>query len=141
MGRTYLFECPKCSYRAKVAGGAQDGFNFAVQTILCRDCKELYDSVVRMRVSPRPTDQVKGLRFGLRNAFARNPKALRQPPTFLAALNRLPPSGRTTSAWVSFPLRCPVSSLHRVQAWKSPGQCPRCGVHLEHSAVPYRMWD
>jgi hypothetical protein len=141
MGRTYLFECPKCGYRAKVAGGAQDGFNFAVQTILCRDCKELYDAVIRMRVLARTADQTKGLRLRLRNTFARNPKVSRQPPTFLAALNRMPPPGRTTSTWTNFPLRCPVSSSHRVQAWKSPGKCPRCGVYLEHGAVPYRMWD
>ena len=50
MGRSYWFECPKCGYRAKVSGRADRGLSFFVQTILCRDCRELYDAVIRLRV-------------------------------------------------------------------------------------------
>ena len=50
MGRSYWFECPKCGYRAKVSGRADRGLSFFVQTILCRDCRELYDAVTRLRV-------------------------------------------------------------------------------------------
>jgi len=45
MGRTYLFECPKCGYRAKVSGGSDCGTRFGVQTVMCLDCKELHDAV------------------------------------------------------------------------------------------------
>ena len=49
MGRTYSFECPKCEYRVQVAGGADEGAHFAVQTIACADCRELYDVVIPAR--------------------------------------------------------------------------------------------
>src|ERR1043165_2888542 len=48
-GRTWLFECAKCGFRATVAGGADRGFRFAVQTILCHDCKELHEAVVSLK--------------------------------------------------------------------------------------------
>jgi hypothetical protein len=51
MGRTYLFECPKCEYSARVSGREDRGFTVCVQTIVCRDCRRLYDAVVRLRVS------------------------------------------------------------------------------------------
>ena len=50
MGRSYWFECPKCGYRAKVSGRADQGLTFFVQTILCCDCRELYDAVTRLKV-------------------------------------------------------------------------------------------
>jgi hypothetical protein len=50
MGRSYLFECPKCGYQASVSGGADSGFELSVQTAACRDCRRLFDSVVRWRV-------------------------------------------------------------------------------------------
>ena len=43
MGRIYLFECEKCGYRVKVAGGAADGLEFTVQTILCNKLGQLLD--------------------------------------------------------------------------------------------------
>ena len=51
MGRTYLFECSKCGYRARVSGGADRGRHVVVQTILCADCKELYDAVIAFKPS------------------------------------------------------------------------------------------
>src|SRR5215831_14184587 len=50
VGRSYWFECSKCGYRTKVAGRADRGLSFFVQTIVCRDCKELYDAVSRVKV-------------------------------------------------------------------------------------------
>jgi hypothetical protein len=63
------------------------------------------------------------------------------PPTFQAALNRLACLGAAHSRWVSFELQCPVSARHRVQPWNDPDKCPRCGVHLEKSALPFRIWQ
>ena len=51
MGRSYWFECAKCGYRAKVSGRADRGITFFVHTILCRDCRELYDAVTRLRLA------------------------------------------------------------------------------------------
>ena len=140
MGRSYWFECAKCGYRARVSGRADRGLHFLVQTILCRDCKELYDAVVRLRVG----EEWGGWgEFGrLRNV--RSSKAfsgLTAPPDFQAALNRLLPSGWTRSRWLPFKIQCPVSTTHRVRGWNDPDQCPKCGIFLEKSALPYRVWD
>jgi hypothetical protein len=114
MGRSYWFECPKCSYRAKVSGRADRGLSFFVQTILCRDCRELYDAVTRLKV-PDELDGW-GNAGGLRRAG------------FLKARPRIN-------------LQCPVSAIHRVRSWNDPDRCPKCGVYLEKSALPYRLWD
>ena len=49
VGRTYQFECPYCQYRAKVSGGADSGVHCEVQTVVCRDCRELIDVFTKVR--------------------------------------------------------------------------------------------
>ena len=140
MGRSYWFECPTCAYRAKVSGRADRGLSFSVQTILCQDCRELYDAVIRLRVPDE---------FGGRGDFGRlrkagMPRTLRDmttPPTFQAVLNRLPLTGVSRFKWVPFKPQCPVSAIHRVRSWNDPDRCPRCGLYLEKNALPYRLWD
>jgi hypothetical protein len=140
MGRSYWFECPRCGYRAKVAGRADRGLSVFVQTILCRDCKELYDAVTRLRVLDEPAalghltrwDRAKSQNLRRRSSV---------PPSFQSALNRLPTFGAGASRWLQFKLQCPVSPLHRVQAWNDPGKCPRCGIYLEKNAIPFRIWE
>jgi len=122
MGRTYSFECPKCEYRVQVAGGADEGAHFAVQTIACADCRELYDVVIRFKASPR---------------LAENPPG--NAPKVAAALARLPLRG--PRLWLKFKPACPVSPRHFFRLWKRPGKCPRCGTFLEPGALPYRVWD
>jgi len=136
MGRTYLFECPKCGYRAKVAGGSTRGFYFAVQTILCYDCKELHDSVTALKT---PAPGLAALAGGTQ--FKARRKQTTTAPTFLAALNRLPPSGSKRLRWAYFKAACPVSARHRIREWQSPDKCPRCGCFLEPNAIPFRIWD
>jgi hypothetical protein len=137
MGRTYLFECPKCSYRAKVAGGADRGVHFAVQTLCCHECKELHDAVIALKVT------APGL--AALSAGSAHLKVVRKPapaaPTFLAALNRLPPAGTKRLRWVHFKLACPVSARHRIREWQAPDNCPKCGCFLERNAIPFRIWD
>jgi len=136
MGRSYLFECSKCGYQATVSGGADEGFEFCVQTAACRDCRTLFDSVVRWRVPDT------GLKIFPDFQRARLRKAEQEPPpTLEAAINRLPPVGVKKFKWVAFKIRCPVSPLHRVRPWKEPGKCPRCGNFLEKNALPFRYWD
>ncbi len=140
MGRSYWFECAKCGYRAKVSGRTDRGVNLFVQTIVCQDCKELYDAVTRLRV---PDDlrsvglrqrQLDGKWRSLRN----NPK---RPPTFQGALNRLNLIGAQKAYWLQFPAQCPVASFHRVKPWTDPDKCPRCGIFLEKNVLPYRIWE
>jgi ribosomal protein S27AE len=136
MGRSYLFECPKCGYKASVSGGADEGLEFAVQTTACRDCRRLFDSVMRWRVPDNtlkiPTEFQ---RLRLRKSQPETP------PTLEAALNRLPLTGVRKFKWALFKLRCPVSLAHRVNAWNEPGKCPRCGTFMEKNALPFRYWD
>ncbi len=140
MGRSYWFECPKCGYRAKVSGRADRGLSFFVQTILCRDCRELYDAVTRLRVpdeSPGWGSLAGWQRTGLQNSQ----RTLSVPPAFQAALNRLPQTGVRHFKWLPFKIQCPVSAVHRVRNWNDPDRCPKCGIFLEKSALPYRLWD
>jgi hypothetical protein len=119
-----------------VSGGADRGFNLHVQTILCRDCQAIYDAVVRLRI---PDPQGFKRRFGLRPGRGRAPSA-EGPPVFESALNRLPVAGLQFQ-WIQFSIRCPVSPVHRVRTWNEPDTCPRCGVYLEKTALPYRIWE
>ncbi len=140
MGRSYWFECPKCGYCAKVSGRAEQGLSFGVQTILCHECKELYDAVTRLRV---PAELVGLASFGglhkARSSRAR--PRITAAPTFQSALNRLPSMGVKRSRWLQFKIQCPVSAVHRIRSWNDPDRCPKCGIFLEKSALPYRLWD
>ena len=139
MGRSYWFECSRCGYRAKVSGRGDRGLDFFVQTIVCQDCKSLYDAVTRVRVPREPAAQGKAKARGTR-AHQELYRAARVPPTFQSLLSRLPSTGIRRCRWLSFNLQCPVSSNHRVQPWNDPGNCPRCGLHLEKNVLPYRIW-
>lgn len=136
MGRTYLFECPKCGYRAKVAGSADRGVHFAVQTISCYECRQLHDAVTALKI-PVPAFAASG-KFA---QFKVTRKTSPHVPTFLAALNRLPPPGTRRLKWVYFKPACPVSARHRIRVWQSPDKCPKCGCFLERNAIPFRIWD
>jgi hypothetical protein len=139
MGRSYWFECAKCGYRAIVAGRADQGLDLVIQTILCRDCKQLYDAVTRLRMA----DDSGGLGGvgGLPAARLQRSRQITTPPAFQAALNRLAPGGTRRLKWQAFKIQCPMSRLHRVRSWNDPDRCPKCGVFLEKSALPYRLWD
>jgi hypothetical protein len=143
MGRSYWFECGRCGYRAKVSGKADRGLNFFVQTIVCQDCRELYDAVTRLKVPEEARLEMPGKPSGLRRLsfLGRQTAANSKPPSFQSALNRLQYRGIKHFKWLNFKTQCPVSTHHRVQSWNEPNKCPRCGVHLEKGALPYRIWD
>lgn len=137
MGRTYLFECSRCGYRAKVSGGADRGFHFAVQTIVCGECKELYDAVTDLKVSA--TSRL--ARWKLKSSRLDSGKAFSSPPTFQHVLNRLALPALKRFRWLHFKPVCPVASQHRVSEWQQPGKCPKCGYFMECNAMPFRRWD
>ncbi len=144
MGRAYWFECPKCSYRVKVAGRVDRGVNVFVQTVHCRDCKELHDVVTRVRIPDEVQDRIRAnLQAGglPRLKLPGRSWAASGPPSFQAALGRLSSTGFTRFKWLDFKLQCPVSPSHSVQSWSEPGKCPKCGMFLEKNAVPFRVWE
>ena len=120
MGRTYLFECSACGYRARVSGGTGRGQHVTVQTILCADCRELYDAVVEFKAPP---------------ARGQDPWKL---PPFAVLMSRLPPRGAWR--WVRVKPVCPVLSWHRTRPWKPPDKCPKCGVFVDQRVL-FRLWD
>lgn len=128
MGRTYHFECPYCQYRAKVSGGADSGIHCEVQTVVCRDCRELFDVFTKVR---RPAD-------GSSSAATKFPGFFRPeiPPVILQGGI----SGQRL-IWEKFKPACPVDSKHFVEAWKDPGRCPHCGNFMEKNGLPFRLWD
>ena len=122
MGKTYVFECGLCHYRVKVSGGADSGLDCEVQTIACRDCRELFDVFTRVRRQAAAVGKFK-------------PKHLEIPPV------ALPGSPASKIGWQKFELACPLEKKHRVEPWNDPGRCPRCGNYLEKNGLPFRIWD
>lgn len=142
MGKSYWFECGRCGYRAKVAGRADEGLHLSIQTILCQDCKELYDAVTRIRILEGSQPALHGtLRVPAPGLTTELKSESMKPPSFSWALNRLRYTGEKISDWLRFPLKCPVSNLHRVRVWTEPDKCPRCGIYLERAPLAYRVWD
>ena len=143
MGKSYLFECPKCDYRASVSGGPDRGFNAATQTIVCLDCKKLYDVVIRMRTTKalgtRPSGPADGLRPSPLGILCE--PTTDTAPKFEVAVNRLQFVGAAGTGWANFKTRCPVTARHRIKLWSAPGKCPRCSTYLERTVTPWRIWD
>jgi hypothetical protein len=133
MGRTYLFECPRCEYRVAVAGGVERGLLCHVQTIRCRDCSKLVDVPVRVRVKGREVG-----RPGLGRSDAWQDQLRRR---FMNWHLQLPPGVTPGDQWITLKTRCPVSAIHRIEPWAHPGLCPRCDVHLDRTVMPYRVWE
>ncbi|TET37261.1 MAG: hypothetical protein E3J72_06365 [Planctomycetota bacterium] len=46
MGSAYKFVCGKCGYNATASGGKDRGFIAEVETMICRNCKELVDVTI-----------------------------------------------------------------------------------------------
>jgi len=129
MGRTYEFECEKCGYLANIAGGAAEGLEFAVQTILCFDCRELQDAVTSAAIP---------IVIGDWEVECLLPSA---PPPLAELMTRLPLIGRSDTQRRTFELACAMSPSHLVRAWNRPDKCPRCGAFLECSGFPFAQWD
>ena len=155
MGRAYTFDCPKCSFRARVSGGEDQGNNCFVQTHLCQECGDIYDlaTYVRWPTIPSPPTLSpivipqrvwpprSGLKVNLHGYLPDHIHAsgrIRQlKPRLPSSMLARPPSPR----WVQLELQCPKAQHHHLQPWQHPGRCPKCGTFLEQSVVPFRLWD
>lgn len=134
MGKTYHFECPLCHYRVKISGGSDSGLHCEVQTVVCRDCRELYDVFTRVR---RRAGEVE-------SGTAKFPGFFRPevPPAILQESSFNPQSGeKRRLVWREYAPACLVNPKHSVEAWNHPGRCPRCGNFIEKNEFPYRLWD
>jgi hypothetical protein len=127
MGRTYHFECPQCQYHATVSGGADSGVHCEVQTVVCRDCRELQDIFTRVRREESQIDRKPKFPGFFRPEI---------PPVILADA-----TGERRLVWQMHKPACPVDSKHEVEPWNDPGRCPRCGNFMEKSGIPFRQWE
>src|SRR6185369_17258336 len=119
MVRTYSFDCTKCGYIAKVAGGFAEGREFEVQTIACLECRELQDAVTSAVI----------------------PAGTSERPPLIQLMRRLPLLGRMNTRREIFSPACTKSASHTIRDWNQPDKCPRCGVFLERGAFPLVQWD
>ncbi len=134
MGRTFHFECPVCQYRARLSGGFDSGLHCEVQTMVCRECRELFDALLKVRTRRRETLEIATRRLPAKEADI-PPVVLRQgsfQPLEIAV---------APLEWKQFKLACPTNPRHRVEEWKEPGRCPRCGNFMEKSGIPFRLWE
>jgi hypothetical protein len=122
VGKTYIYGCGLCQYRVKVSGGPDSGLDCDVLTIVCRDCRELFDVFTRVRRLAATAGKFKS-------------KHLEIPPV------ALPSSPARQAGWQSFKPACPANPKHRIESWQDPGRCPRCGSYLEKTGLPFRLWD
>jgi len=130
MPKSYLFECEKCGYRSVITGGSAAGNDVKVRTMICKECRALYDCVVALRTTQKvqPWKQ-----------FEQVPREIA--PSVASAVARLPTSTTAPRQWREFVPTCPTEATHRVEPWGSPGRCPRCRAYMERGALPYRIWD
>src|SRR5450432_3438991 len=133
VGKTFHFHCTQCSYHAGISGGADSGLNCDVQTVLCRECRELFDVFTRVR------------RVAGRKEFARRFSAFTRPeipPVILRESLFAPkPAEPRQFEWQKLKLACPAAAKHFVEAWKHPGHCPRCHAFMEQEGLPLRVWE
>jgi len=133
MGRTFHYQCTQCQYHADLSGGADSGLDCDVQTILCRDCRELFDVFTRVR------------RVAGRKEFVRNFSAITRPeipPVILRdSLFARKPAEPRQFEWQKIKLACPVAAKHFVETWKHPSRCPRCHAFMEQEGLPFRVWE
>jgi len=147
MGRLYTFECSKCGFIGHVSGGEDRGAVCFTRTMICRDCRELYEIVTHVRLEqtvPPSAPEVK--RRHWQRALSQvilpghahaSRQALRQPGRMMEKL--LP--GADPTLWVELRMSCPKSSGHAIEPWKDPGPCPRCGTFLDKTLMPFLVWE
>jgi hypothetical protein len=102
-------------------GGIAEGLDVIAQTIQCADCREIRDAVIALRV---PLDA---------------PPYSSAPP-LEDVINPLQPNRPGAWRWDHFEPACLMDSSHEVEPWNQPGKCPRCGVFLEATGLPFRQW-
>ena len=140
MGRTFQFDCPLCQYRTRVSGGTDAGINCSIQTIICHDCRELFDVFTKVRRRPETTGVVRK-QLGFMPDRLIPPPFLREGSMKAATIPLKNPGPARSFFWEQLKPVCPASARHRVEVWQDPGRCPRCGCYLEKTVFPFRLWE
>jgi hypothetical protein len=112
MGTTYRFFCNACSYERNVCGRQDSGERYAMATIACTECRELYDVVTHWSKSA-------GESLREREAFAKE-----HPEVGLRDARPV------ISEFWEAEIVCPKSYKHRWRLWEHPDDCPRCGARM-----------
>lgn len=138
MGKTYHFGCPHCHYRANVSGGMDEGVSCHVQTIICCDCRELFDVFTRVRKRQRPAIARRTL---MNSEIVIPPALLIEQPVREFQVKPAPRPAPTPTFWENLQIFCPITKSHRVEPWQDPGRCPRCGNFMEKNGFPWKLWE
>jgi hypothetical protein len=133
VGKTFHFHCTQCQYRTTISGGADSGLNCDVQTILCRECRELFDVFTRVR------RLVGHKEFAVKFSAFTRPEV---PPVILLDSLFAPKRAEPRQfEWQKIKPACPAMPKHFVETWKHPGRCPRCHAFMEQAGLPFRVWE
>ena len=127
MGTRYHFSCDRCKYEAMVSGGNDMGLTFRSTTIICQDCKLLFDVTTSDQLNNDSTDQSELVLVcpGPSSAVSGDFKTVEEYFQTFAATEE---SGERSN------------SHHRVCKWKHPGPCPKCGQELIRGKLVMN-WD
>ena len=149
MGRVHAFECPKCGFRTRAAGGMDRGLDCFAHSMVCHDCRRIFDAVTHVRLPPgsRPRRKdglsmlkrpraVSDLKLNLPDHLHVTKQVINEQPILPEPL-----LAGSASRWVELAVRCPSSAIHRIEEWRSPWRCPICQSCLDKSFVPYRIWE
>lgn len=117
MGQCYDFKCPACSYSAVVSGGDDRGMYGATTTIVCHDCRELFDVSI--------SDE----RWDGKADLSNEP---------IVCPGRAPDNEiEEDEDEDEFDYSNPE---HKVERWTDPGPCPHCGETLKAGDC-VMLWD
>lgn len=138
MGKTFHFDCPHCHYQTRVSGGADEGVSCRVQTVVCLDCRELFDVFTRVRQRQHPVLTQRTL---MNSEIIIPPALLVEQPVREFSVSPVPRSAPTPTFWAELKMVCPIVKTHRIEPWRDPGRCPRCGNFIEKNGFPWKIWD
>ena len=115
--------------------------NCAIQTIVCHNCRELYDAFTRVRKRAPNFAESKRLKKLFPGHITIPPMLLIQQVNREYSAEPRPRTPPPAMVWEKVKPTCPVSTLHDIEPWKDPGRCPRCGNFMEKNGYPFRLWD
>ena len=154
MTQTFRYDCPRCGYTCKCCGGKASHSTFLTETVICEDCRKIYDVVtsIRLPITPFLMSKLKceGGRLELSEQVIAELEGTISLPSDMLPCNGRIVLHRTDTAplprglgrrWFTVKKACPEMSLHRLKSWKSPCRCPRCNDWLERCLLPSKILD
>lgn len=109
-----------------------------MQTVVCHDCRELFDVFTRIRKRRQP---VIARRTLMNSEIIIPPALLVEHPVREFPEKPEPRPLPAPTFWEDREISCPIASSHRIEPWRDPGRCPRCGNFMEKNGLPWKLWD